>query len=125
MKSELDISERLEELKTLKDGWLDGIGLAPSKEGMDWLKEILDKYYPESIAQPRLYPTELGEILAEWKIGNYMASLEIDLKTHFGSWHVLDVVSDRDYAEEIDLSDENGWGLVIGKITRLEDGDFK
>jgi hypothetical protein len=44
-----DIPFRLEQLKSLKDGWLDGRGIAPSPAGLDWLAGAIEARYPEDL----------------------------------------------------------------------------
>lgn len=80
-----EFKKRIEELKLLKDGWLDNKGLALDVAGIDWLSEKLE----EKQLFPFLYPTEDGNIRAEWDFPeqDVAISLEVNLKSHFGLWH--------------------------------------
>lgn len=44
----LDFQSQLEELKVLKDGWLDGKGYAPPAEGLDWLAKAFNEHYSDT-----------------------------------------------------------------------------
>ena len=48
----VDISAQLDELRLMKNGWLEGEGLAPSHEGLDWLSRVFDDHYPENLPLP-------------------------------------------------------------------------
>ena len=52
----VDIASRFDELKKLKDGWLDGAGRTPSHEGLDWLARALNDRHPKSLPPP--FPTQ-------------------------------------------------------------------
>ena len=82
--SELDIPSRLDELRELKDGWIEGSGRAPDHSGLDWLTRSFEFYYPSSLGLPYAYPTPEGGIQFEWSIGTNEISLEIDLLDHQG-----------------------------------------
>lgn len=75
-----EFANRLEELKAMKSGWLDGEGEALSREGMDWLG-IFFENAPEGTLLPCLYPMPEGGVQAEWPDD---VSMEIDLARHIG-----------------------------------------
>ncbi len=62
----LDIGARVDELRALKDGWLEGEGKSLRSEGLDWLVTACASHYPERTPLPHLYPTPEGDIRAEW-----------------------------------------------------------
>ena len=80
----LDIAPRLDELKKIKDGWLDGAGRAPSHEGLDWLAGVLKDRYPDSLPRPYAYPVPDGGIQLEWSIKRREISLEVDFESRQG-----------------------------------------
>ena len=77
----LDIASRFEDLKKLKDGWLDGAGRAPSHEGLDWLARVLKDRYPDYLPRPYAYPVPDGGIQLEWSIKRQEISLEVDFES--------------------------------------------
>ena len=82
----LDVAARVEELGLLKDGWLDGKGLAPVSDGLNWLVGAFDRHYPDDLPLPYLYPTAAGGVRTEWPAKPHEVSLDIDLKTRAGEW---------------------------------------
>ena len=118
----LDIPARLDEFHQLKDDWLDGYGLAPSHEGLTWLAEAFQQYYPDELPLPYLYPTEEGGIQAEWPLDDTEVSIEIDLKTQTGQWHALNLATREDEAQELHLGEASGWQWLIGRIQTLSGG---
>ncbi|MCF7853528.1 MAG: hypothetical protein K9N51_01925 [Candidatus Pacebacteria bacterium] len=113
----LDVPARLDEFRPLRRGWLDGVGIPPPQEGLDWLTMQFTASYPEDAALPYAYPTEDGGILMEWSLGGVEASLDIDLVKRTGFWHLFDTVTDQTDAREFDLEDPAAWA-EIGKMIR-------
>lgn len=114
----LDIPARLDELRTLKDGWLDGKGLAPSAAGLDWLAAAFEQHYPDDLALPRLFPTAEGGIQAEWSVETWEISLEIDIQRRIAEWHSLDVQSGADAERPLNLDCSEDWQWLAGEIRR-------
>lgn len=85
----LDIGARLDDLRVLKDGWLDGAGIALPSAGLDWLTGAFEELYPDDVPLPYLYPTESGGVRAEWSLEGFEVSLEIDLSGKVGEWDSL------------------------------------
>ena len=115
----LDISTQIDDLRLLKDGWLEGQGKAPSKEGLDWLSQAFDNYYPSDLPLPYLYPTEPGGVQAEWSLDRNEITLEIDLAERSGYFHALEMEDDTEETLRFDLGSEICWialkNLITGK----------
>ncbi len=124
----LDVPARLEELATLRAGWLadeEGIfGRPLHPEGVAWLADAFDANYPEGLPLPRLYPTAEGGVQAEWTIGSFEVSLEIDLKTKSSEWHALDLSSPASEANErsFDLGSAESWAELASAVRDLSGG---
>ena len=118
--NELDIPSRLDELRELEDGWLEGSGQAPNNTGLDWLAHSFQSYYPPSRQLPYAYPTPEGGIQLEWSLGTKEVSIEIDLLHHFGEWHSLDLTTDRSDVKSLNLDEPSAWNWVAEQIQRLE-----
>jgi len=114
----LDVTARLDEMRNLRDGWLDGIGKAPSHAGLDWLTRIFERNYPEGIQLPYLYPTPQGSILAEWTVGDFEFSLDIDLESKSGHWHSLEASSDNEEKRTIELDDVEAWTWIAQQFDK-------
>lgn len=101
----LDVAARIEELGTLRDGWLDGAGIAPSRDGLAWLEAWLTSPAAENLPAPHLYPTPEGGVQAEWTIGASEVSAEIDLENKSAAIHRLDLSTGADTEDVLDLVD--------------------
>ena len=118
---ELDISAQIYDLRQLKDGWLEGQGKAPSKEGLDWLSQAFDKHYSGNLPLPYLYPTEPGGVQAEWSLGRNEITLEIDLTEHSGYFHALHMEDDTEETRHLDLGSGTHWIDLKKLITSMSE----
>lgn len=121
-----DIAARIEELSELRDGWLDGVGFTLHKDGLIWLRNKFDNYYPEELLLPYLYPTAEGKVQAEWTIGNNEISLEIDIENYQGEWQSLEMTKCEECFKELNLNTEDDWQWITSKIkslSRVEGGE--
>ena len=98
----LDVPARLDELRSMEDGWLDGYGKAPDHRGLDWLTRTFERNYPDDLPLPYTYPTPEGGVQMEWSLNSNDISLEIDLFTHIGEWHHFDMNTDESHVRELD-----------------------
>ena len=114
-----DVPARLDELRLLKDGWLEGSGKAPEHEAMDRLAELFTMHYPDELPLPYTYPTEAGGIQLEWHIGAVAPEVEIDLSTMRGDWRVFDSARNIDEEARIDMATPEGWADLAQRIDVL------
>lgn len=112
----LDVPFQLNNLRDMQDGWLDGDGLAPSKEGINWLADQFDENFPSNILLPHVFPTLEGGVEMEWSHGRNAIFLEIDLLSHKGDWLWFDRDSDESYEKELDLNDFDSWEWLVDEI---------
>lgn len=119
----MDVASRLDELKNLKDGWLDGKGVTPILTGVDWLTTAFSEYYPEDLSPPYLYPTAEGNILAEWSLGPHEISLEINLNQKTGQWHALKLDADTHTERTLKLTLADDWNWVVDQIRAISGGN--
>jgi hypothetical protein len=115
----LDIRVRVDELKLLKPGWLDGKGISPAHEGLNWLADSFDTFYPDDIPLPYLFPTPEGRVFAEWSLTPWSPSLEIDLARKTGVWHGLHLDTDAEEIQEINLTAPKDWEWLAQQIRRF------
>lgn len=113
---ELDVPARLDELRGLKDGWLEGAGKAPNEAGLNWLSEAFEQNTPDDFPLPYVYPTPEGHVQAEWSLDNYEITLEINVDSHVGEWHGLDLATDEEESQSVDLDEASGWEWIVGRI---------
>ncbi len=115
----LDFQSQLEELKVLKDGWLDGRGYAPPAEGLDWLAEAFNEHYSDNLSLPYVYPVAEGGVRFEWSIGPQDVSLEIDLRERSGEWHFLNLETDDEEARPLKLDTKDDWDWMVERLQTL------
>lgn len=105
----LDVTLRLEELASLKDGWLDGKSLAPTPEKLQQLATFFDSNFDADLPLPHLYPTPDGSIQAEWSLNDWEATLEINLDTQTGEYQALNLVDRKTHEHILALNTVDGW----------------
>lgn len=112
----LDVPARLDEFRDMKDGWLEGEGIAPSHKGLDWLADTFADHFPDNVSLPHTYPTFEGGIRMEWSHGKNAMILEIDLNTHKAQWLWFDRDSDNDHERVLDMDNHQHWKWLVSEI---------
>ena len=115
----LDVPSRLGELRELENGWLDGEGVAPDPEFLDWLSATFDRLYPDELPLPYIYPTIEGGVQAEWSLSAHEVSLSIDSDSRAGERHVLNTSTNAEDIESLDLADDREWTRLTRGIRSL------
>ena len=121
-RTELDIRSQLDSMRTMKDGWLEGGGAAPSPRGLDWLAEVFARHYPEGSPHPYLYPTEEGGVQAEWSPSHGRVSLEINLESRRGNWFALNLETDNADERQLRCDEASDWRWLVRRIDRMSPG---
>ena len=116
----LDVTLRLEQISALNEGWLDGKGLAPPKDKLDWLAKAFDSNYDSDLPLPYLYPTTEGGVQAEWNLNDWSVSLEINLDNQQGEYQALNLKDQTCTELQISLADSNGWNQLNQALKQLE-----
>jgi hypothetical protein len=117
---DLDIAARVEELKLLKDGWLDGKGKALGSNSLKWLSDSFDQLYDQKLPLPRLFPTPEGNIHAEWVFNEWEISLEIDLTTKISEYQAVNTASLKEINDTYDLNDSNSWSKLCLSLRNIQ-----
>ena len=121
----LDIHARLEELRLLKQGWLDGEGEPFDPAGMDWVESSVRDYYTPGTPLPSIFPSPDGQLVFQWRTANASATLEIDLGGRTGYWHVLNLKTKADSDEDLDLGAAAGWNRLVERLAGIGEGNAK
>ncbi len=101
---------RLDELRLLKAGWLDGAGNPLNGADVDKLSAAFTAHYPNDLPLPYTFPTAAGGIQFEWRIDGATPEIEIDLASFRGEW-----LADDDEAT-IDLANPEGWSDLARRV---------
>jgi hypothetical protein len=116
----LDVGVRIDELLLMKNGWLDGEGLAPDPSGLRWFAAAFDASFPDDLPLPCLFPTPEGGIQAEWSLEGHEIEMEIDLKTRTGELLILNPQENEEETNHsVNLSSPEGWKLLAEEIRRI------
>lgn len=118
----LRIRARLDSMRNLEDGWLEGAGIAPNVGGLDWLAEAFARQYPEQTPRPYLYPTAEGGVQAEWSFTGWRASLEVDLSSHGGNWFALNLETDSAEERQLRCDEAADWQWLVRRIHDMSRG---
>jgi hypothetical protein len=108
----LDVGSRLEELSRLQEGWLNGEGHALSKTGLLRLGKSFAASFGGDLPLPFLYPTPEGGVQAEWSVGDWSVTVEIDLATFQGEFQALNLKNNFCDEKTLDLSVPDGWSKL-------------
>ena len=100
----------------MADGWLDGEGVAPQRDQLDWLADIFDLNYPDDLPLPHTFPTPNGQIEMEWTLGPHSVTLEVDLAKRRGDWLSYGVESTQEETRTLDLNGHEDWSWLTGRI---------
>ncbi len=115
----LDVRARVDELKLLRHGWLDGKGLAPPTAALDWLTAAFEARYPDDLRLPYLFPTPAGRVQAEWSLAPWSLSLEIDTVAKRGHWHALNLNTDEEVEKALDLENAVDWTWLAEQVRSM------
>ncbi len=115
----LDFQTRMEELKSLKDGWYDGLGIAPPADKLDQLAGDFNDYYPDTLPSPYVYPVAEGGIRLEWSLGQAEVSVEVDFTNYAGTWHALHLQTDEEDAKVLQMATKADWEWMVKKLQEI------
>ena len=72
--------------------------------------------YPDELPVPHLYPTEAGGVHAEWSLDPNEITLDVNLGTRLGEWHVLNMTSDDATERKLNFNDAADWQWLVDRI---------
>lgn len=99
------VLRRLDELKSLRDGWLDGDGAGLEARDATWVRDVLLLVIGEiGLPKPGVFPTLDGHIQAEWLNGELQVTLRFDLDKQEIQVEVFDPAHDKDEEESFKRS---------------------
>jgi len=115
LQANYEIANKLESIASLKDGWFDGAGKAPSPAAMATVAKMLVQLYPKGIALPMVVPTQDGNILLEWN-GAGEPSLDFDLAKMHASFQQF-APDGSDIEADFVLGTDDDWRKLMGFLS--------
>jgi hypothetical protein len=112
----LDLGARIDELSHLEDGWMDGTGPGIDQKGAERVSELFASNYDCTLPPPHIFPTEDGELQAEWSTSGYEIILRIDLEDASGQLFVINTVTNSETDFKYDLSEQSSWSIINSLI---------
>jgi len=106
----------IDDLGSLKDGWLEGHGVAPLRLNLERLSDDLVRIFPPGIDYPTVVPTEDGNVSLEWIRPAARVELEVIFAENRLELYATDIAADTFVEESFDMTD---WEGAFGKITSL------
>ena len=115
------ISDRLDYLATVEDGWIEGRGVALDRSGLLWLDHKMASHYVGTdLPLPFLCPSESGGVIGEWALERHTCMIEIDLDARTGSWVDVDMETGDGIDEQIlDLDSADDWQWLTDRLAKF------
>lgn len=113
------IATRLKTLAELENDWLNNKGCAPDKALLAWLSIAFDTLYDPTLPLPYLYPTAEGGIQAEWSLGDWEISLQINLARQVAEWQALNLKTQACREDSLNLEKPEGWQKLNQNVQEL------
>ena len=112
------VSDRLDCLATVEDGWFEGRGVALDRAGLRWLeRQMAEHYVGTELPLPFLCPTEPGGVYGEWSLERHVCGIEIDLESKRGSWFDVQRQTHDGIDEQVlDLDSADGWQWLVDRL---------
>lgn len=92
----MSIDKRIEMLKSLEDGWLDGAGVAIHPEVIKAIRPIAEKLVEAGFEEPAIFPLEDGSVELAWYDGDLHNTIEINYVVNYELFQ-FDRISDATY----------------------------
>lgn len=102
-----ELVKRIDELAELKDGWLDGEGVALDANQLALIAEKLEAHFPENVLLPAIVPTPAGDLLFEWAVKGH-PSVDFFMETGVAEFHSFGN-DEIEIEREFRLTDDNAW----------------
>lgn len=106
----------IEALAVLRDGWLEGQGVAPDSGNLNWLANEVTKNFPDSLEYPAVVPAEDGNVVLEWIKPHARIELEVNFGGRQLELYASDLKTDR-FVEE--TFPQDGWKQALERVASL------
>lgn len=113
-----EMVERIASLYDLKDGWLEGRGVAPKDESIDWLIGEMISDFPRDLEYPAVVPAEDGNIVFEWIRPHARIELEVNFSEQQLEIYATNLKT-NEFVEE--THPQSDWSAAFAKVSQLLD----
>ena len=117
-----DVAARCEEIGQLKDGWLEGEGIAPSPDRLQAFVNAWNAAATDRLPLPFIYPTPDGGIQMEWTQDIWEISAEVDLNELSAELLAVNVKTGESREADVVLVDPEGWEPMIDFVNQAGEG---
>lgn len=114
-----DVGFRLEEISQLKEGWYEGQGSSFDSDFLNWLTGKLETQLNVDAISTYIFPAIDGDIQIEWSSTVYEVSLKINSNNKKGTFHKLNLITDEDLINELDLEDDSQWTSLNNELEKI------
>jgi hypothetical protein len=111
-----ELISKIEALGELTNGWLEGVGIAPSPDHLNQLSDNFIAHFPDSLEYPSVAPTEEGNVIFEWMRPHSRIELEINFNREKLEIYATNAAKDE-FVEMV--FSESQWGKAFAKIEEL------
>ena len=113
----LDVRARLQQFKSLRDGWFDGEGTQFPREFLHELADRFDRWYPTELQKPAIFPHADGTIGCEWSLPKGECILTVDPSTDTADWIDFSPRDESDEKERVlDLGSDADWKWLSERV---------
>ena len=111
------LTNAVDGLGQLKDGWIEGAGKAPTAENLAWLSNELATRFPATLEYPSVAPTEEGNVILEWIGSEARTELEVNFEERRLELYATNMLAGSFVEEQYPLDQlEAAFGKVEGLL---------
>lgn len=107
---------KIDALASLADGWLEGNGIAPTSDNLNWFTNEVANNFPESLEYPSVAPSEEGHVILEW----IRPKARIELEVNFSDQKLELYASNLTTHQFLEKSfNQSQWNEAFDEVERL------
>ncbi|OAM90734.1 hypothetical protein AW736_06415 [Termitidicoccus mucosus] len=110
------LTSSIDKLAILADGWLEGVGVAPKPEALNWLTNEVSTSFPLSLEYPSVAPSEEGNVIFEWIRPHARIELEVNFADQKLELYSTNLKA-NDFVEKV--FEFNQWQEAFGQVEGL------
>lgn len=107
---------KIDALASLSDGWLEGNGIAPTSDNLNWLSNEVAKNFPESLEYPSVAPSEDGHVILEWIRPQARIELEVNFSDQKLELYATNLTTNQFLEESFNRTQ---WNEAFDQVERL------